>query len=151
MSRYKWVHCPAGCQGHPAPPNTCNPTYYTSRLFDVGINADGTLYNPASYPGDLVRTAVLAADTRRHEHRSRASKKAAETRREARVHITARRIAANQNTGPRHHCYVCGRGLADPQSIARGIGSECWQSVLDAITAITARLPGTSFPHMQES
>jgi hypothetical protein len=140
MSRYNWVRCPAGCQGHPAPPNTLNPTYYTSRLFDVGINADGTLHNPNSYPEDVVRTAITAADARRHERRSQGAKKAAETRRKrqaARVHIIARRVAANQGTGPRHHCYVCGRELGDPQSIARGIGSECWQGVLDAIALIT--------------
>jgi hypothetical protein len=155
MSRYKWVHCPAGCQGHPAlSGKPWLASYDASRLFDVGINVDGTLHNPNSYPEDIVRAAIAAAEARRHERRSQAAKKAGETRRErqkAKVHIIARRIAANQNTGPRHHCYVCGRGLADPQSIARGIGSECWQDVLDAITAITARLAGTSFPHTRES
>jgi Family of unknown function (DUF6011) len=34
---------------------------------------------------------------------------------------------------PRNNCVICGRGLDDPQSIARGVGSECWQDVVEAI------------------
>jgi hypothetical protein len=32
-----------------------------------------------------------------------------------------------------HSCKCCGKELTDPASIARGIGSECWQRVLDQI------------------
>jgi hypothetical protein len=71
MSQYKWVRCPVG-QGHPAPPGTMNIEYYTSRLFDIGINADGSLHNPNGYPPETVRAAVLAVDARRHERRSQA-------------------------------------------------------------------------------
>jgi hypothetical protein len=108
------------------------------RLFQVGILPDGSLYNPNGYPEDIVRAAVLAAEASRHERRGRAAKKAGETRRQrqtAKTYIVAQRIVANQSIGPRRHCYICGRGLGDPQSIARGVGSECWQEVLDAITA----------------
>ena len=45
------------------------------RLFNVGILADGSLYNPNGYPADVVRAAVLAADIRRHERASQAAKK----------------------------------------------------------------------------
>jgi Family of unknown function (DUF6011) len=86
-----------------------------------------------------VRSAIAAASARVHERRSAAAKKAAQTkaaRRERRVHTTARRLVAEQNIGPRSHCYVCGRGLADPESIARGIGSECWQDVLKLVAAL---------------
>jgi hypothetical protein len=31
---------------------------------------------------------------------------------------------------------VCGRGLSDQQSIVRGVGPECWQDVLDQLSAI---------------
>jgi hypothetical protein len=120
-SRYTWVN------------------HEGTKLYAVGILADGTLYNPNGYPDDLVRTAVLAADARRHERRSRAAKKAAATkleRRELKVQIIAKRIAAAQATGPRKRCYVCGRGLTDLQSISRGIGSECWQDALTALTRI---------------
>jgi hypothetical protein len=57
-------------------------------------------------------------------------------RRALKVQIIAKRIVAAQATGPRTSCYVCGRGLADPQSIGRGIGSECWSDVLAALTRI---------------
>ena len=123
MSRYKWVW---------------EDLEKRKRLYNVGILPDGTLHNPNGYPEEMVRAAVLAADQRRHEHKSQAAKKAAATRQERqqlKVHIVALRAAAGQGTGPRHHCYVCGRALEDPQSIARGIGSECWQDVLGKITA----------------
>jgi hypothetical protein len=140
MSKYRLVPCPVGCQGHPAPSGSLNPNYYTNRLFNVGINTDGTLYNPNGYPEDEVRAAVLAADARRHERRSKAARRAAETRadrRQDRVTYIAKRVAAAQQTGPRQHCCVCGRYLTDPESITRGIGSECWQHVLAQISEIT--------------
>lgn len=126
MSRYKWVH------------------HNDTKLFQVGILPDGTLYNPNGYPDIEVRAAVLAADQRRHERRSRAAKEASKTRalrQQRKVHTIAHRIAARQSTGPRHHCYVCGRGLADPQSITRGIGSECWQDVLNEIERLRRNSP----------
>lgn len=110
-------------------------------LYSIGINDDDTLWNPNNYPEDVVRTAVLAADARRHDRRSQVAKKAAKTRnkrQQHRVWLTAKRIAEKQKTGPRRHCFVCGRRLDDPISIKRGVGSECWQEVLANITAITA-------------
>ena len=108
-------------------------THQGDKLYDVGILADGTLFNPNGYPDDVVRAAVLAADARKHERRSRAAKRAAATnseRRALKVQIIAKRIAAKQATGPARRCYVCGRQLTDQQSISRGIGAECWQDVL---------------------
>jgi hypothetical protein len=95
-------------------------------------------YNPNGYAEELVRTAVLAADARRHERKSQAAKQSAATRQERRrdkVHIVAKRSAAGLSTGPAKHCYICGRFLTDPVSIDRGIGSECWQDVLNAISS----------------
>jgi hypothetical protein len=37
MSRYRWVH------------------YETGKLFSVGIQSDGTLFNPNGYPEDVFR------------------------------------------------------------------------------------------------
>lgn len=119
MSKYKWVHHDGG------------------KLYEVGILPDGTLHNPRGYPDDLVRTVVLAADARRHERRSRAAKKAAATRshrRERQVYRIVERISSGHSIGPRHNSAICGRGLDDPESIERGIGSECWQDVLRVIT-----------------
>jgi hypothetical protein len=115
MSRYRWVYHADG----------------TTKLYDVGIWSDGTLYNPNGYSDELVRTAVLAADQRWHERRSKRAKKAAETRRRRRkekLHAIAKRDTVK--IGPRRHCYICGRHLDDPESVARGIGPECWQDFL---------------------
>lgn len=121
MSRYRWVHHGAG------------------KLFNVGILPDGSVYNPNNYPEETVRAAVLAADARRHERRSNAAKKAARTRQERQakeVYVTAQRIVSGAQAGPRKRCCICGRGLDDPQSVERGIGSECWQGVLSAVERI---------------
>jgi hypothetical protein len=118
MSRYRWVRC--------------GPEI----LRDVGILDDGTLHNPRGYPDDVVRAAVQAADGRRTERRRNGAKKAAATRQrrhELRVRQIAARIVASGSIGNRCNCALCGRGLTDPESVARGIGSECWQDVLRAV------------------
>jgi hypothetical protein len=35
-------------------------------------------------------------------------------------------------------CYCCHKYLTDPESIARAIGSECWQRVLSAMTRLAS-------------
>ena len=106
------------------------------RLFDVGILADGTLHNPHGYPEDVVRQSVNEAIARKHERDSQAAKKAAVTkarRREKKISLIAKRVIERHQTGPSFKCYVCGKGLTDQESIARGIGSDCWQDVLKDI------------------
>jgi Family of unknown function (DUF6011) len=103
------------------------------RFYDVGVNDDGSLHNPRGYPEDEVRAAVAAAVQRRHERASKAAKRAAETRRrrqEKKVYEVVRGLRLGERYGPRSHCVVCGKGLGDPQSVERGIGSECWQNVM---------------------
>jgi hypothetical protein len=124
-------------------------------LYNVGILPDGALYNPNGYPEDLVRTAIEAANAIGHEYRSRNAKKAAETRRrrqEKRVHEAAKRIVAGRGIPPQRHCSICGRGLDDPQSIARAIGSECWQDVLAVVERLSPGAPQRelSFSNEQE-
>jgi hypothetical protein len=107
-----------------------------TKLYDVGILPDGTLHNPRGYPDDIVRAAVLSADARWHERRSEAAKKAGATRprrRQKRVAQIAARILAGHDIDERTNCAICGRGLGDPASIKRGIGSECWQDLLATI------------------
>jgi hypothetical protein len=121
MSRWQWIY------------------HGDQRLKDVGVDADGSLYNPNGYPEDIVRAAVTAADERDRQRRSEAAKKAAVTRRkrtERGVYAAAQRILRNEKCGPHNNCIICGRGLGDPESIQRGIGSECWQDVLQAITRL---------------
>ena len=52
------------------------------------------------------------------------------------VYQAAQRITDGHTFGPSSHCAICGKGLDDNQSIERGIGSECWQYVLERITAM---------------
>ena len=114
--------------------------YQGQVLRDVGIRADGTLQNPHGYPPEAVRAAVQAADQARIERRSAGAKKAAQTRRarkDRRAHQAAIDFLEKHATGPREHCYICGRELTDPESVERGIGSECWQDVLRLAEAIT--------------
>lgn len=134
MSRYKWVH----------PVNYIDnwETRRSSRLLDVGILNDGTLWNPNGYPDDIVRAAVTAADTKRHERASEAAKKASVTRQrrqEKKTLEAARRILAGHGIGARHSCAICGRSLDDPASIERGVGSECWQDLLAVVERLKPR------------
>ena len=101
---------------------------------DVGILDDGSLHNPLGYPEDLVRAAIAAALERRAVKRSNAATKAAVTRKrrcELRVHQVARGAVASLRG--RTDCYICGKHLSDQISIDRGIGSECWEHVLQEI------------------
>jgi Family of unknown function (DUF6011) len=116
------------------------------RYYRVGLNADGSLYNPRAYPNeDELRAELerIVADdkAREHERRSAGAKKAAVTRarrQEKQVWQAANQIVQNKQTGPRTSCVCCWKSLTDPESIARGIGSECWQHVLTAIERIKA-------------
>jgi hypothetical protein len=106
-------------------------------LYDVGILADGTLHNPHGYPEDVVRSAVSAAIERGKKDRSDAAKKAAVTRgvrMERKVYEVVRQLGLGHKYGPSASCCICGKLLDDPQSIERGIGSNCWQRVMKAMT-----------------
>jgi hypothetical protein len=120
-------------------------------LSDIGILPDGSLHNPNGYPEDVVRAAVLGAETRRHKTRSKAAREAAETRRrrhEQKVYDIAKQLVLGDGTpiGPRSHCVICGKFLNDPESIARGIGSDCWQVVLSAIRGWSAAFASAERP-----
>jgi Family of unknown function (DUF6011) len=109
-----------------------------TELYDIGVNADGTLHNPNGYPDGTVRAAVAAAEERRHTRRSNAARKAAETRRrrqDKHVYDVSQRIVDGEVFGPSEACVICGKGLGDPESKFRGIGSDCWQKVLTVIEA----------------
>jgi hypothetical protein len=103
---------------------------------DVGLLADGSLFNPRSYPEAEVRAAIQKAQEELRQRRSAAAQKASVTRgrrHDKRVAEMARRIASiggipiNLNA---KHCQLCGKHLSDPESMGRGVGSECWQGVL---------------------
>jgi hypothetical protein len=105
-------------------------------LWNVGTFPDGSLHNPNGYPEELVRAAIAGAKARRHERRSAAARKSARTRarrREAKLGKIVSLAINGVPTGPSESCILCGKRLSDQVSIARGIGSECWQGVLVAI------------------
>jgi uncharacterized protein DUF6011 len=52
---------------------------------------------------------------------------------EQKVYAAARALVEGRALGPRDSCAICGKELSDPDSIARGIGAECWQRVLLAM------------------
>jgi hypothetical protein len=117
-TKYRWV--------------PCGP----EKLYDVGILADGSLHNPNGYPDNLVRDAVMAANERRHNRRSDSAKKAAVTRQrrqDKRIYLTVAALKRGEQLKPSARCIVCRKPLDDPESISRGIGSECWQGVLAAL------------------
>jgi hypothetical protein len=104
--------------------------------YSVGIRADGTLINPRNYPEDTVRAAIAAAEERARVRRSEAARKAAVTRKarmDAKVYEVATGIVEGNTYGPARSCVCCWKALGDPESIRRGIGSDCWQKVLKLI------------------
>jgi Family of unknown function (DUF6011) len=126
MLRWKWVR------------------HGTEILRNVGVLADGSLHNPNGYPDDAVRAACQEAEDRWHERRRRAAAKAVETRRlrqEKRISAVRLALRAGKIFGPRSKCVCCARRLSDPESIARGIGSECWQHFLTDVTARASTPP----------
>lgn len=106
------------------------------KLQDVGILADGSLHNPNGYPDDKVRAAIHGAEQRQHERRSKAAKKAAETRqrrKEKEVYKICKLLLSGGILQPANNCRICGRAVDDQDSQARGIGSDCWQWVLSSL------------------
>jgi hypothetical protein len=131
MTMFKWVTVADGSRYR-----------RNERFYNVGFRKDGTLHNPNGYPDDEVRAAVAAAEERRHQRRQEGAAKAAATRRrrqERRVYEVAQKIATGGTYGPARRCVVCLKGLSDPESIDRGIGSDCWQGVLDRIEDYRSR------------
>jgi len=127
---YKWVLHPGG----------------SGVLRSVGILPDGTLHNPNGYPEDLVRAAVEAANERRRKKRSEAAAKAAATRaarRERKVAEVVAKLKAGGHLSPGDYCEICKKHLDDPESVERGIGSDCWQHLLSLLAEAAGTLdPG---------
>jgi hypothetical protein len=130
LGKYRWIY-----MTDEAGNRVLDERGHARSLDHVGINDDGTVHNPNGYPEELVREQVKRADARWHEKRSKAAKKAAVTRSiriEKETYRVAKQILDGRIIGPLNNCAICGKGLGDPESIHRGIGSECWQNVLKA-------------------
>jgi hypothetical protein len=111
--------------------------YQGQTIYRAGFEADGTLRNPRNYPEEIVRTAIDRVVREDHERRSRAAQRAAVTRakrQERLVYEIADKILRDDwKVEPGPNCIICGKALADLQSINRSIGSECWQHILACI------------------
>ena len=119
-SRWHWVRAADG----------------TTRFRDVAIDQHGALTNPRGYPEQEVREAIAAAQAQKSARRKAGAVKAAQTRarrRALKVDLVARQIVAGRIFGPAARCACCRKGLGDPVSIKRGIGSECWDGILTLI------------------
>lgn len=103
---------------------------------NIGINKDGSLWNPNGYPEEEARAAALYADEKRHQRRIEARKRGVETakrRREERIAKITRDFLLGKHIGNLDHCANCGKALADSISIERGLGSECWPRLMDRL------------------
>jgi Family of unknown function (DUF6011) len=102
-------------------------------FYSIGIEADGSLWNPNGYPEDRVRELVTGALERARQRHEKAIKRGVEKRkrrRETRIHEAARKLLIEAGIGDRDRCYCCNKLLSDPVSMKRGIGPECWEIVL---------------------
>jgi hypothetical protein len=106
----------------------------------IGWRLDGTLYNPNGYPEEDVRAAIRGHVAIYLTQLAASAKRGVETRRkrvEKKVYEVAQKILDGApGLAGRHSCYVCGKGFSDDKSIARGVGPECWQHVMERIEAI---------------
>jgi hypothetical protein len=89
---------------------------------------------------DLVVVQALVDKSRAkwREYRSESAQRAAVTRRkrhDLEVYALVERLKAGGKLSPSQHCVLCRRGLTDDESIARGIGPECWGEIMERLTA----------------
>lgn len=133
VSGWKWVRVGEGSQSR--------------RMLNPRVRIEGGRVVEAVAGGDysaaeIVRTC-FAAETRAHERRSASAKRAAKTkaaRRVLKVYRVVEELLRNGTLTPCFSCRICGRGLDDAASVARGVGSECWEAILAALTQREQRL-----------
>lgn len=109
------------------------------------VEHDGRQITSATADGphtpDTIARAVLGALRQLHVRWSAAAHKAAATRarrQELRVYRVARAVLQHNGIRPGRTCAVCGYALADPDSQARGVGPECWGTVLEMVEHLRA-------------
>jgi Family of unknown function (DUF6011) len=118
MKKYKWV------------------AYHGERYYSVGHEKDGILYNPNGYREESVQAILEEIAERRRQRKADGIRRAVATRakrRELRINEVAMAILRGEGIGNQGECACCKKLLADPESIDRSIGPECWQNVLDMV------------------
>jgi Family of unknown function (DUF6011) len=99
----------------------------------VGIERDGSLWNPNGYPEERVRPIVEYFVNQKLVQRVAAIKRGVETRKRrrlTRIAEAAHKLRTQAGIGDRLCCYCCNKAFTDPVSIKRGIGPECWEHVV---------------------
>ncbi len=108
------------------------------RLCNIGTNRDGTLFNPNRYPEGLVRAAMV------YRQKEIAAQQAAtrKSRHEKKVYEIVEGLRLGKKYGPADRCVCCKKDLTDEPSVARGIGPECWQDILQRLERRQAEIAG---------
>ncbi|MGE0801577.1 MAG: hypothetical protein AB7O55_24925 [Lautropia sp.] len=111
------------------------------RISNIVVEHDGTAITTVTaddgVPQDRVLAAVLRALERESSRRKAAAQAGAQTRsrrQEKRVRQIISRLAAGEVFGPRTRCLICSKALETRVARQRGIGADCWQNVLAAMT-----------------
>jgi hypothetical protein len=85
---------------------------------------------------DRIDANAAAREARRIARKQAGIAKAVATRarrREKHINLIAEKYVAGKRFGPAEECAICSKELSDPVSIGRGIGSDCWQEMLERI------------------
>lgn len=125
---WKWIRLPSGHKAR------------NVRIVDEG--GVSRLHFEGDFSETDVRQAALTTLRRDKQIRSEAAKKAALVRQirvEQKVHLIAKLYIANR-LHPSCVCGLCGRELEDNSSIQRGVGTECWQRVLQKVEMLTSQI-----------
>lgn len=121
MSKYRWIR------------------QNGKKYLAVGIEENGSLFNPNNYPEEELRAALIQTEANAHLRRSEASKRSAITRRkreEKKIHQYVKLMLEDQEIPYTTHCYICGRYLQEEESRVRAIGPECLQNLYRVAEAV---------------
>jgi hypothetical protein len=89
----------------------------------------------------MVARAILRAEVSRATRRRESAKRAAETRakrREKQLYRLVKHIRDGGQFTPAHKCRLCGKSVEDAESVSRGIGPDCWQTILRELEQLVA-------------
>lgn len=109
-------------------------------IHDVAYLPDGSIQANGHDPETVAR-AILSAVLSDKVARSKAAQKAAATRakrREKQLYRLVKHIRDGGQFVPSSTCRLCGKKVEDADSIARGIGPDCWQTVMRELEQLAA-------------
>lgn len=117
------------------------------RIRNVRITHDGRSITSLSFDGNHAHSDVvsvlIATLNKQTDRRKHAAEKAALTRKqrhERDVYQIAKVIFSGGTTRNSLRCHLCRKPITDPESQARGIGSDCWQAVLSKVNELVSAI-----------